>query len=181
MNSKTLIGAIVGAIILFVWQFLSWGVINIHAVNQKYSAKQTEILDYMKNNIGEDGTYFMPTFPPNTPMEEQEKMMNASMGMPWAVVSYHSAMDMSMPMNMGRGVLVNIVVLLLLMWLLAKNVNTNFNTTLLSCLAVGFIAYLTMSYTNSIWFKGNTLPDLIDAVVGWGAVGAWLGFWMNRQ
>jgi hypothetical protein len=181
MNSKTIIGAVVGAIILFLWQFLSWAVINIHSVNQKYSAKQAEILDYLKTNIGEDGTYFMPNVPPNASSEDQEKIRMDAIGKPWAEISYHSAFDMSMPMNMGRGVAVNFITLLLLMWLLAKNMNSNFTATILSCLAVGLIAYLSKSYTNSIWFKGNTLPDLVDAIVGWGVVGAWLGYWMNRK
>ncbi len=181
MNSKTIIGALVGAVILFMWQFISWGIVNFHATNQKYSPKQTEILEFLKNNIGEDGSYFMPGVPPNTSSEDQQKAMTESMGKPWAQVSYHSAMDMSMPVNMARGLMVDILVMLLLMWMLGKNMNANFNTTLLSCLAVGFIAYLTMSYTNSIWFKGNTIPDLLDAVVGWGAVGLWLGYWMNRK
>lgn len=44
MNSKTIIGALVGAILLFVWQFLSWGAINFHAGEQRYSVQQDSIL-----------------------------------------------------------------------------------------------------------------------------------------
>jgi uncharacterized membrane protein YeaQ/YmgE (transglycosylase-associated protein family) len=181
MNSKTIIGAVIGAIILFIWQFLSWGVINIHSPNQKYTPKQAEIIDYLKNNIGEDGTYFIPNLPPNASSDDEQKLRTESGGKPWATISYHSAFNANMTMNMARGILVNIVTIWLLMWLLAKNTASNFNTTIVSCIVVGLIGYLSLPYTNSIWYTSNTLPDLIDAIVGWGAVGAWLGYWINRK
>lgn len=181
MNTKTLFGAVVGAIILFIWQFLSWGVINIHAPNQKYTPKQAEIMEFLKNNLGEDGTYFIPNLPPDASADDEKKLMAESAGKPWASISYLSALNVNMPMNMARGILVNIVTLWLLMWLLARNAASNFYTTLTSCIVVGLIGYLSLPYTNSIWYKSNTLPDLVDAIVGWGAVGSWLGYWVNRK
>jgi hypothetical protein len=181
MNSKTLIGALVGAIILFIWQFLSWGIINIHSPNQKYTPKQAEIIDFLKNNLEEDGTYFIPNIAPNASASDEEKLRTESAGKPWASISYHSAMNMNMSMNMARGILVNILTIWLLIWLLAKNTGANFTSVLTSCIVVGLIGYLSLPYTNSIWFTSNTLPDLVDAIVGWGAVGLWLGFWLNRK
>ncbi len=47
MNQKTIIGALVGGVILFIWQFLSWTMLNLHGESQKYTAKQNEILQYL--------------------------------------------------------------------------------------------------------------------------------------
>ncbi len=40
---KTIIGAIVGGIIIFAWQFLSWGPLNLHEAQQQYTPKQDTI------------------------------------------------------------------------------------------------------------------------------------------
>ena len=85
-----------------------------------------------------------------------------------------------MSANMGRGLFVDIIAVLLLAWLLLKMNNTNFQSILLSSLAVGMIGYLTTVYTNSIWFQTHTMGDLIDSIVSWGLVGAWLGWWLKR-
>jgi TM2 domain-containing membrane protein YozV len=67
---KTIIGAIVGGIIIFLWQFLSWGVLNLHEAQQKYTPKQDSILAYLGTQFTEDGAYLMPTFAPGTSRDE---------------------------------------------------------------------------------------------------------------
>ncbi len=32
---KMIVGALVGGLILFVWQFLTWGALNLHEAQQK--------------------------------------------------------------------------------------------------------------------------------------------------
>jgi hypothetical protein len=46
---------------------------------------------------------------------------------------------------------------------------------------VGGIGYLTIPYLNSIWFDNNSMGYLIDWLVQWGVVGAWLGWWLTRK
>jgi hypothetical protein len=53
-------------------------------------------------------------------------------------------------------------------------------STVLSSIAVGLIGYFTISYLNSIWFKTESLPDLIDAIVPWALTGGWLGWWLKK-
>lgn len=170
------IGAVVGGIILFLWQFLSWSVLNIHSSMQAYTPKQDEVLKALNENL-EEGFYYMPNTPPG---QEHENPMEAYVGKPWAQVYYHKVYNASMGANMGRGLFVDIIAVLLLAWLLLKMNNTNFQSILLSSLAVGMIGYLTTVYTNSIWFQTHTMGDLIDSIVSWGLVGAWLGWWLKR-
>jgi hypothetical protein len=101
-------------------------------------------------------------------------------GKPWATISYHEVYTNNMATNMIRGFSVNFLAVLLLCWVLLKFANLTFSNALLSSIAVGFIGYLTVTYINSIWFEGNTLPDLVDVVVSWGLVGSWLGWWLRR-
>ena len=70
---KTLIGSLVGAVILFLWQFVSWTAAELHRPAQAYTPKQDSILQYLSTQFTEDGTYFLPTYPDGASMEEQQK------------------------------------------------------------------------------------------------------------
>ncbi len=177
---KLIIGALVGGLLLFFWQFLSNTILDLHRPMQDYTPKQTEILNYLNENLDE-GFYYLPTAPAGTSAEENEKHMNEAIGKPWAQVYFHKAMNMSMPMNMLRGVIINILMVLLIGWVLLKMGKSSFQDIFLSCVVVGLVVYLNSSYTYSIWYQTKTMPDLIEYLVSWGLVGAWLGWWLNRN
>ena len=177
---KQLIATLVGGVIIFLWQFLSWSILNVHGSEFKYSANQDKVLEALTQNL-EEGSYFFPQAAPGSSQEEQQKVMENSIGKPWATVSYHKSMEMSMGMNMFRGIVVDFVAVFLLVWLLLKSGNLTFSTALQSSLAVGAIAYLTIPYLNSIWFESNSLGYVVDLVAQWGLVGAWLGWWLPRK
>ncbi len=176
---KTIIASVVGGLILFFWQFLSWTILDTHRPMQNYTPKQQEILDFLGQNL-EEGNYYLPTLPQGASMEENEKLMNESMGKPWAEIRYHKSMNTNMSLNMIRGFLVDILVVFLFCSYLLKS-SLDFRRTLLSALMFGFVSYLITDYTRQIWFDTNTIPDLIDAIVGWGIVGVWLGWWLQRK
>ena len=114
---KSLIGAIVGGIIIFIWQFLSWAIINLHLPAQQYTPKQDAVMAALNSNL-EEGGYFVPSLPETATMEEQEQAMKDMEGKPWATIQYHKAMENKMTMNMIRGALVNMVTVWLLCWIL---------------------------------------------------------------
>jgi hypothetical protein len=176
---KLLIAALVGGIILFIWQFLSWTVLGLHANMQSYTPKQDEILKVLGDNL-EEGFYFLPTVPPGTSFEESNKQMESASGKPWAQVFYHKSMNTNMSLNMVRGALVDILAVLMLTWILLKMGNPSAKTIVLSSLAVGFIGYLTGIYTSAIWFEYKTLSDLLDTFVSWGLIGVWLAWWLRK-
>ncbi|CAH0994603.1 hypothetical protein EMA8858_00713 [Emticicia aquatica] len=178
---KVVIASIVGGLLLFIWQTLSWTVLELHSPMQSYTPKQDEILKFLNENLDE-GNYFLPTVPAGTSMEESDKAMTAAAGKPWADIRFHKAMNMqqNMGMNMIRGFLIDIIAVFLLCWFLLKN-TSDFKTTLLSCVALGLISYLTTDYTFQIWYETKTIPNLIDAIAGWGLCGIWLGWWLSRK
>lgn len=177
---KQLIASLVGALILFVWQFLSWTMLNVHAAEYRYTANQDKILEALSQNL-EEGSYMLPQAPPGSTHEEQQAMMENSVGKAWASISYHKGFDGNMGMNMFRAFVVDLVAVFLLVWLLLKSAGLDFKTALLSSWAVGAIGYLTIPYLNSIWFETHTVGYIVDTVVQWGLVGAWLGWWLTRK
>ncbi|MFX5756497.1 hypothetical protein ABTE27_21360, partial [Acinetobacter baumannii] len=63
---KTIVGALVGGIILFMWQFASWTALKLHLPAQGYTAKQDTILQALSANLEKEGGYLLPTAPAGT-------------------------------------------------------------------------------------------------------------------
>lgn len=181
---KAFIGAIVGGIIIFVWQFLTWGALNLHRSQQQYTPKQDSILAYLGTQFNEDGAYMMPTFAEGTSRDEMEKQMKAMEGKPWAQVVYHKSMPgmNKMFMNMGRSLLVNIFITWLFCMLIAKITAPSFKTVFLASISIGLIVFLHAPYTMHIWYGSfDLMAHFADALITWGAVGLWLGWWFTRK
>lgn len=179
--TKQIIAVLVSAVLLFVWQFLSWSMLGVHQSEFKYTPNQDKILQALSENLPEEGTYMLPSVPPGTDFEQEQSIMQNYIGKPWAQVSYHKAFDVSMGMNMLRGFAIDAISAFLLIWLLMKMETRTMSTILTSSLAVGLIGYFTIPYLNSIWFETKSLGYLIDSVAQWGLVGVWLGWYLQRK
>jgi uncharacterized membrane protein YeaQ/YmgE (transglycosylase-associated protein family) len=177
---KLLIGAAVGGLILFIWQFLSWAALDLHGSQMAYTPNQDAIMEVLNEQLSEDGQYFLPRLEKGASPERQEQFMKEVDGKPWAIITYHKVYSNSMGMNLIRGYVINFISALFLAWMLMKFARLNMQNAVMASIAVGLIGYFTVSYLSSIWFETTTIPDLIDAIVQWGICGAWLGWWLAR-
>lgn len=177
---KWVIGSLVGAIIVFVWQFLSWSVLPVHDKTAKYTDKQDAVMAAITANITDEGMYMMPSAPTK---KEQQDMMKSMEGKPWATVIYHKAMDTDMTMMMIRGFLVDLFLVISLIYVLTRGGTPIARRAFSGAVALGLFAFIWTDYTGHIWFQ---LPwhmitgDLIDSLVAWGLCGIWIGWWLNR-
>lgn len=178
---KLVIGAIVGGIIIFIWQSLSFTVLNLHAKAFQYTPKQQEIISYLGTQLNEEGQYLVPRPADEASMEEREAHMKSADGKPWAMISYHKAMDMNMGINMVRGLLVDIIAAGLLCWILLRMNLPSFSTIVIASIFTGLIVFMNGVYTGHIWYQTfDIMAHFLDAIVAWGACGLWLGWWLNR-
>ena len=177
-----LIGGLVGGILLFAWQTVSWTVGNFHEKGQQYTSKQDSVLSYFKSIGLAEGSYMVPMPTPGSSWEEMEKQMEPMAGKPWARISYYNAMNVNIGMNMARGLISNIIIVCLLCWIFGKIGLGSFSTYLLSSIFVGIICFTNGAYTGHIWYPLHDIRAFfIDALASWGLVGIWLGWWMNRK
>lgn len=180
--AKTIIGALVGAILLFMWQFLSWAAMDLHRPQQQYTPNQDTILTFLNSQINGDGGFYLPNVSENASSADREALMKNSIGKPWVQIFYHKEMKNNMVSNMSRAFAINIIVLLLFIWLMGKLSNSNFSTVFLASMATGLIVYLNSPYLIHIWYETfDATAHLMDAVVSWALVGVWLGWWLNRK
>ena len=180
--TRTIIGAVVGGILIFLWQFASWTALDLHRPQQMYTPNQDTILNFLNDQIAADGAFYMPTVPQGASAEENQALYEKSIGKPWAQVFFHKEMKDNMIRNMIRGLLINIITVWLFIWIVGKISKSSFLTVLLAALATGLIVFFNEPYTTHIWFETFDLnASLVDALVSWGLAGLWLGWWLNRK
>lgn len=178
---KMLLASFVGAILIFMWQFLSYAALNLHEPAQRYTEKQDAILEYLGSQGIAEGGYIVPNVPPGASEAQREAYMKQAEGKPWASIQYHNAMDTRMAPNMIRGFIVDMIIVWLFCWMMMKMQVVSFRNVLLSALAVGLIVFMNGHYTGAIWYKFfDTTQHLIDYIVSWGLVGLWLGWYLPR-
>lgn len=179
MNAKFIIGSLVGGLILFIYQFLSWGALDLHYSDMQFTPAGDQILESLNRANLEEGHYFIPRGPKGN-QAAAEQIAKYHAGQPWARVEYFESFKAPGPMNFIRGLIIDIVAAGLLIFLIGRDQNLTMGKAISACLAVGIIGYLLVTYLNHIWFGGNTLPYLLDAILSMTAVGAWLGWWLCR-
>jgi hypothetical protein len=179
---KLLIGALVGGIILFICQFLSWTVLNLHYNAYQYTDKQDAIMNSISTQIEKEGQYMIPSLPPDATREQHEAAMKTMAGKPWALVQYHQSMDMNIGSNMIRGLIVDMLIVGFFCALISRMNALNFIAIFISALFIGMIVFFNVPYTNHIWFKGfDLMAYFIDCMVGWALIGIWLGWLYGKK
>ena len=99
---KQMIATLVGTLILFIWQFLSWSLLNVHGAENAYTPNQEAILEYLSQNLDE-GEYYLPTVAPGASAAEEQALMQESIGKPWAKISYHAFYVFNVVINRVTG------------------------------------------------------------------------------
>ncbi len=182
---KTIIAAIVGGIIIFLWQFLSWGVLNLHKSAYGYTPNEAAILANLETNLPKEGGYILPGYPENGTDEQMEKIMKDSDGKPWASIQYHKSNQSNssaMMKNMARGLVVDIIMIWLFCWILGKINMASFGTIFTASIMMGFIVFFNTSYTGNIWYKWfDIMAHFTDSMASWGICGLWLGWYLKKK
>jgi hypothetical protein len=165
---RKLLFSVVGAVIIFAWQFLSNAMPNFHKSAASYTPAQDSILKVLEGLGVKEGMYFLRQADPSLSFAEQNAYMEKTQGMSWGVINYHETNTMSMAMNMTRGFLVCLVISFLLFWIFLQQKTPTLMNRILLSLAIGIIGFFFVPYTNFIWYKA---PDIFayfaDGIVPW--------------
>jgi len=181
---KIFIGSLIGAILLFSWQSLSWTVLGIHQEALKYSPAADSLLSTISSSLKEEGQYLMPRLPDGATQKEMEEYMKKNEGKPWAIVTYHKQQKLDMVMPIIRGFFICLVCIWLCCVVIGKLANKSFYSVFSTTLTFGVISFLFVWYMGHNWMGTGwevLKGELIDDLVGWGLAGAWLGWWYGRR
>ena len=182
---RTLVASLVGMIIIFAYQALSWMVLPVHKNAFSYNKSQDTIMTVLSQHLNADGIYHMPSTPPDASMQEHEDMMKKMEGKPWAIINYHASASNAMGVQMFYGLLFNLVCILLIIMVInrASMVFATFGSKLM--LVMTFSVFLVfggplMSWNWWFYPTNYVIGDVIDIIVGWLLCGLWLSWYLSR-
>lgn len=185
---KHILASLVGGILIFVWQALSWTVLPIHHFSTKHTPNQDTILSVLKNNIAEEGMYYLPSLDmkkhPTT--DEHNEFYTKQTGKPWAMITYHFENPGMDPMQFVKGILINILSAFLVVLILTrmKVEELNFVKILGATMLFPLIVICQGVMTDVNWWSTPShfyIGTIIDLLMGWLLAGCWFGFYLNRN
>jgi hypothetical protein len=172
---KQILFAVIGGIILWMWQFISFAAGDFHRAAHKYTPLQDKLMSAFQSIGLEEGQYQLGQIDPAL-IRSGEATGFENAGGPRAILHWRPATNDSMVMNMLRGVFVCIIVAGLLFYLVRSAREISVGKGALMGLAVGVISFLVIPYTNFIWYQTPDIyAHLLDAFVPWLAMGAVAG------
>jgi hypothetical protein len=181
---KWIIAPLVGGIILFAWQFVSWTFSGLHASESTYTPAQDSIMACLNSNLPEGGMYLLPNYPPGTPFDKQQEVCKSYIGKPFATINYVKVYSMDMTLPMIRGFLIDFLIVFCLIYMLTRAGTPTKMRIFAASIAAGLLCFLFGPYTQHNWFStpAETLyPYLLDIALGWGLTGLWLGWYLNKK
>lgn len=163
---KHLLFSVIGGIIIFTWQFLTYAMPNFHKSAQTYTPLQDSIMQNFKDLGLEQGMYMLGMPNPDNQAEVDASWSEESST--WAILNYRINDSNSMGLPMFRSFVIGMLIAGLLFWLLKQKENTSLSYKILLSVVIGFMAFMYIPYSNYIWYKAPDIyAHLIDGIVPW--------------
>jgi hypothetical protein len=188
---KIIISAIVGAVILFAWGFLSWVALPVHFKSYLYTPAQDQLLQAFQDAGLEKGMYMVPSADNRTGGYSEYQKANMQMhkereGMPFAqVIYYPQGMDHG-PARMLSGFLLQLISAFCAALILAgaSFKTTTFYSRWWLVMLVAVITSLQGPLMGLNWFGHpwhHVVGLVFDQFVSWALCGAWMAWYMGRS
>jgi hypothetical protein len=175
-----LIGGLVGAVIIFVWSFLAWGVIPLHTSTMRNVANEDTLITVMRSSMDTKTVYLFPGMPPNVPgmtaeqqeaaMKEWEKKYEKG---PTGMIFYDpKGSSPMMPVQMVVGFIICFLSAALAGWLLTRStaISSGYIARVMYCGVLGIFISLVAHLTNWNWMGyplDYTIAMTVDTIISW--------------
>lgn len=177
---RILMAALVGAVLLWGWQFVSYAFPNFHYPALQYTPLQDSILPYLEKLQLPEGGYVMPNVAKDD-FEGGKKLMNEMPGKRWATLQYYHKHDMSMGISSLKAFLSDLVALILVGVVISGLARQKFGNVFVTTLCFGLVIFFAESYLTHVWYpKFDIWFFLLDSVAGWGIVALWMGWYFQK-
>lgn len=178
---KIFIASLVGAIIMFVWSFLAWMLLPIHANTYMYTPAQDAIMKVLSESNLESGVYGMPSAPTT---EEAMKVMEANKGKPGAAIYYLKEDPGMGASQMVWGFIFDFIMVFAACTLLVNNMAGSFFSRwwmvmMFAVIIIFGIHLMQWNWMGHTW--SYTRDFLLDTALGWGICGLWLAWYLGRR
>lgn len=190
---KLLLASLVGAIIIFMWNAISWMVLPIHFDAFKYTPSQDSILNRLNSSGLESAAYMLPLAdnrnltPSDSKYQEERKSLDAHLkGKPVAMIFFNKSFEGDMASTFVMGFLylfISVFCVSLILLAASSKVNTfGGRLWIVMLIALLFAFQGPMSDYNWMHFPWHYVrPMIIDIFVSWGLCGIWLSWYLGRE
>lgn len=170
--NKTVLGAIIGGAILFVWSFMAWTVLPLHSPTLHRIGGEDEVVAMLRSHLEKKGVYMFPGSPGAETGAEEAWAEKVKRGPNGYIVYDPAGADPFMPMQMLYGLILDILSAWVVCWFLARSValNASYVGRVAFCAMFGLFAALFSSLLAWNWMgvaTDYTSAMIIDAIVGW--------------
>jgi hypothetical protein len=182
------VAALIGAIVVFVWQFIAHMVLPIGMMGFRLPQNEDAVLQAVSTGLTTPGIYMLPSLDP-------AKMKDEAVVKAWsdkanknpfvfAVVSAPATGD---PMSMGPQLttqfITNLIAALLASFVLAATTWT-FGLRVFGSLAFGLFGWLANVVPQMTWYRFPSdfiVGGLLEQGIGWLLAGIGIAWWLGRR
>lgn len=177
-----LLATLLGALTLFVWNAISWMVLELH--NGGYKNVPTEVINQvdLKQLMPEAGVYHYPGIPDDGNMDaviEQSKK-----GPVISLMSFQpNGVDPLSPTNFLFNFIFNLLTAGLAVYFLSNTNITAYGKKILFVALLGLFAVFAVELPFAVWYKLSAafvIPNVIDLIVGPLLLGLVIGRFINK-
>lgn len=172
---RTLLAAIVGGLIVFVWGYVSHAQLNLAESTIKPVPKEEAVHNLLKDTIKEPGIYGIPYCSPaveKDPAQKAEWEKKYQAGNAILIRGHDNEQSMSPQTLMYQGAVCVIGAFILALFLGSGTSAAGAVTRIFTGAALGAFAWVSQDAPNYIWYRfpwDYEQAVLINAVVGWAA------------
>ena len=167
---RTVITVVLGTLILFIWNAVSWMVLPFHAQSMQTIPETAINTNTLKEQLTEDGVYHYPGLPENeseAAYQEIEEKLTAGPRITMMVYKSGSTSFFD-PMNFVWNLIFNLITVILLMGIVKRLGNHSTRNILWTTIATGLIIGFMSDLPTMNWFMfplEYTMANILDYLV----------------
>ena len=183
MKKRTL-SIILGTLILFIWNAISWMVLPFHSNTLKNIPESALDARLLQEQLVEDGVYHYPGLP-ESPDQMSSIVDKLKEGPRITLMVYkQGSTELFDPKSFGLNLLFNILSVVILLSVVNKLNDKSLGKIIATTLSIGLIIAFMSDFPQMNWYMfplEYTLTNVFDYLVSFGLIGLLFGFYTYRK
>lgn len=190
MQKKLILSAVLGGVVLFVWGFISHGVLTWYSTQMRTFTNQDQVEEAIVAGVSGSGLYYLPNLRPEEQSlaGEERAAAEAALGERWlrgpVVVAFvRIGSGPSYTTRLVIQFLIGVAVSLVASWLLLQTSLVGFGRRIVFVVGLGLTTVIWAKLPSWNWYEVPTmwtLAETLDTVIAAALLGGVLG-WTARQ
>lgn len=184
---RIFIAALIGAIIIFIWQMAAHMVLPIGEMGMKAPPNEDVVIQAVASGTPEPGIYMLPHFDmakadDTAALAAWETKAKANR-YSWLVVAPANPDPMNMGPQLGKQFASNLLSALIAAWLLAATA-WGFGARIVGSVGIGLFGWLSNVVPQWNWYQfpaGYMAGGLLEQGIGWLLAGIGIAWWLSRK